>query len=82
MAHHFGVDRHTGRDRENHLLTVAISPDGKTLAYAGPDDKVVQVMNLATGKPRRTLTWDQRFPDDYVYSLAFSPEGKVLANVR
>jgi WD40 repeat protein len=69
----FAADRHTGP-----LFSVAISPDGRTLAYA-PDGKVVSLIDLATGKPRRTLTWDLRFPDDHVYSLAFSPDGKVLA---
>jgi WD40 repeat protein len=74
----FGEDRHAEGDRRNHLNAVAISHDGKTLAFGGID-KVVRLTDLATGKQRQELTWDQRIPDGHVETLAFSPDGKVLA---
>jgi WD40 repeat protein len=73
----FGEDRHAGGDRQNHLNTVAFSPDGKTLAFGGID-KVVRLIDLE-GKPGRERTLDQRTPEGNVESLAFSPDGKVLA---
>src|SRR5262249_9768796 len=74
----FGEDSHTGEDRQNRLYAVAISPDGKTLAFARTGEAVRRI-DLATGKPRPELTWKQRSAEDYLYSLAFSPDGKVLA---
>src|SRR5262249_54996206 len=61
-----------------HLATVAFSPDGKTLAFGGLD-KVVRLIDLATGKPRQELTWNQQPPVGGVYDRAFSPNGKILA---
>jgi WD40 repeat protein len=66
-----------------HLHAVAISPDGKLLAFGGTE-KVVHVVDLATGKQRHELTCDdQRGPrEDYLYALAFSPDGKALAGAK
>src|SRR5262249_25730196 len=52
--------------------------DGTTLAFGGTD-KVVRLTDLATGKPRRELTWKQQALEGDVNTLAFSPDGKVLA---
>jgi RNA polymerase sigma factor (sigma-70 family) len=49
---------------------VALTPDGKTLA-AG-DNGQIFLWETATGKEKRRLTF-------LAYSLAFSPDGKVLA---
>jgi WD40 repeat protein len=57
---------------------VAISPDGKTLAFGGRA-KAVSRIDLATGKPRPELTWKPRSEGDFVNTFAFSPSGKVLA---
>jgi WD40 repeat protein len=57
---------------------VAISPDGKTLAFGGTANAVSRI-DLATGKPRPELPWKPRSAGDFVYTLAFSPSGKVLA---
>jgi WD40 repeat protein len=57
---------------------VAISPDGKTLAFGGPGT-VVRRIHLATGHPLPDLTWTGRAPVGRAYTLAFSPNSKVLA---
>ena len=58
--------------------TLAISPDGKTLAAAGRD-QVVRLWDLATGKVRLELT-DHRRPEvSQLCKPAFSPDGKLLA---
>jgi WD40 repeat protein len=52
----------------------AFSPDGRTLAWAGPKDGIVRLTELATGKERRRLVGHHC----HVNSLAFSADGKVL----
>jgi WD40 repeat protein len=74
----FGEDRHAKGDGRNQLNSVAISPDGKTLAFAGAD-KLLRLIDLATGKMRPELSDRQQSLDDDVYTLAFSPDGKMLA---
>jgi WD40 repeat protein len=74
----FGEDSRTAEDPQNRLYAVAISPDGKTLAFGGMG-KAVRRIDLTTGKPRPELTWKQRSPEENMYTLAFSPNGKVLA---
>jgi WD40 repeat protein/serine/threonine protein kinase len=74
----FGEDRLAKGDGRNHLNSVAISPDGKTLAFAGAD-KLLRLIDLATGKMRPELSDRQQSLDDDVYTLAFSPNGKMLA---
>ncbi|TMQ35120.1 MAG: sigma-70 family RNA polymerase sigma factor, partial [Planctomycetota bacterium] len=68
---------------------VVFAPDGKLLASAGPgqlqgggiwDDAVVQLWDLATGKPGRRLTLkDAKEEFCAVEAVAFSPDGKTLA---
>jgi WD40 repeat protein/serine/threonine protein kinase len=74
----FGEDRHARGEPGCHLYAVAFSPNGKTLAFGGVD-KVVRLIDLATGKQRQELTTRPRSAEDPVYTLAFSPDGKVLA---
>ncbi|WP_425475835.1 protein kinase domain-containing protein [Fischerella sp. JS2] len=57
------------------VISVAISPDGKTLA-SGSNDKTIKLWNLATGEQIRTLTGHS----SWVISVAISPDGKTLAN--
>jgi WD40 repeat protein len=76
----FGEDRHVGGDQGNHLNAVVISPDGKTLAFGGTD-KAVRLINLE-GKPDEEQTWNQRRDEGNLESLAFRPDGKVLACVK
>jgi WD40 repeat protein/serine/threonine protein kinase len=63
-----------------HLLTVAFSPDGKTLAFGGTGN-AVRLIDLEA-KPPREQTWKQRGPESNVQSLAFSPDGKLLACLK
>jgi WD40 repeat protein len=73
----FGEDRHTGGDRRNLLNSVVFGPNGKTLAFGGAD-KVVRLINLEGESPQQQ-TWNQPPPECNVESLAYSPDGKVLA---
>jgi serine/threonine protein kinase/WD40 repeat protein len=70
-----GVEKVEGKDGGQHLA-LAISPDTKTLAAAGPD-RVVRLWDLATGKVRLELT-DARSREG-LCCMAYSPDGKVLA---
>lgn len=57
------------------ITSVAISPDGKTLA-SGSADKNIKLWNLFTGKELRTLKNHTAF----VTSIDFSIDGKTLAS--
>jgi len=56
-------------------LSVAISPDGQTLA-SGSDDKTIKLWNLKTGDLLHTLTGHE----SYVLSVAISADGQTLAS--
>ncbi|GLW11450.1 hypothetical protein Misp01_65780 [Microtetraspora sp. NBRC 13810] len=62
----------TGTDN---LLSVAFSPDGRTLAAGGNDD-MVRLWDVATRRPLATLAGHT----DAVWSVAFSPDGRTLAS--
>jgi WD40 repeat protein len=55
-------------------FNVALAPDGKTLAIAGPDN-AIQLYEVDTGKELRSI----KGPATGLGSLLFSPDGKVLA---
>ena len=57
------------------LYSVAISPDGKTLATGSYDQKV-KLWELATGKELQTLSAH----NGAIFDLAFRPDGKILAS--
>ncbi|GHH73446.1 hypothetical protein GCM10018781_37820 [Kitasatospora indigofera] len=57
------------------VTAMAFSPDGRTLATAGGDDRI-RGWEVATGRPAFTLA---RAP--HTTALAFSPDGTVLAGV-
>ncbi|MHC5934623.1 protein kinase domain-containing protein [Nostoc sp.] len=57
------------------VVSVAISPDGKTLV-SGSYDYTIKLWNLATGEEIRTFTGHSNF----VHSVAISPDGKTLAS--
>ena len=59
----------------NRVLSVAISPDGKTLASSS-DFGEVEVWNLGTGEKIRTL----KLSGGNAVSLAINPDGQTLAS--
>ncbi len=68
----------------DYVNSVAFSPDGKTLA-SGSSDKTIKLWDVSSGQLIRTIA--RRSENDYVYgysghvnSVAFSPDGKMLAS--
>ena len=55
--------------------SLALSPDGETIAGAGEYGKL-QLWNTATGRRRKTLKGHTRT----ITSVAFSPDGKMIAS--
>jgi WD40 repeat protein len=73
----FGEDRHAGEDPRPRLIDGPFSPDGKTLAFGGTGN-AVHLIHLE-GQPPRQQTWKPGGPEASLASLAFSPDGKLLA---
>ncbi|MEH2330757.1 serine/threonine-protein kinase [Nostoc sp.] len=65
----------TLQGHENSVLSVAISPDGKTIASSG-DDSTIKLWNLATGKLISSL--NGHFQE--VNVVVISPDGKLLVS--
>ncbi len=63
------------RGHRDSLYAVTISPDGKTLATSGYDQKI-KLWNVETGAEIRTLIGH----NGAIHSLAFNPSGKLLAS--
>jgi serine/threonine protein kinase len=65
----------TLQGHSNEVNSLAISPDGKTLA-SGSFDNTIKLWNLATGEQIRTLTGHSKSLE----SVVISPDGKTLAS--
>jgi outer membrane protein assembly factor BamB len=61
----------------NKAFSLAISPDGKTLA-AGYTDGSIRLVDTATGEEKKVLTGVKR---GYVLGVAFTPDGKTVAGI-
>lgn len=57
------------------VQTIAISPDGETLA-SGSYDKTIKLWNLKTGELLKTITGHQ----EAILSVAITPDGKTLVS--
>ena len=66
---------HTLEGHKYAVLSVAYSPDGKTIASGG-GDKTVRRWDAARGNP----IGEPLKHDNWVYSVAFSPDGKTIAS--
>ncbi|MBD2678357.1 MULTISPECIES: AAA family ATPase [Nostoc] len=69
------IEVNTLEGHSSSVLSVAFSPDGKTLA-SGSNDKTIKLWDVSTGKAIKTLTGHS----SRVYSVVFSPDGKTLAS--
>jgi WD40 repeat protein len=68
-----GFEHRFGDWVQYHLNSVALSPDGSTLA-TGAADKTVRMWHVKSGEPRGLLP---EHPDA-VSAVAFSPDGQTL----
>jgi WD40 repeat protein len=65
----------TLKEHQGPVTSIAISPDGQTLA-SGSHDKTIKLWNLVTGGLSRTLTGHTKF----VFSIAINPHEQTLAS--
>ncbi|HMF16433.1 MAG TPA: WD40 repeat domain-containing protein, partial [Gemmataceae bacterium] len=73
------LENHDFREQECHILSLAYSPDGRTLAAAvqrGGERALVRLWNVANGKGRTLCRFQH---SSGIWNVAFSPDGTTVA---
>ncbi|HLJ92232.1 MAG TPA: c-type cytochrome domain-containing protein, partial [Gemmataceae bacterium] len=65
-------------ETDDSVLCLALSSDGKKLASGGSQDRLVHVWNLMPGYANAQLEQTIENHADWVFGVAFSPDGKLL----
>jgi WD40 repeat protein len=71
------LNESSGKEHEGAIFRAIFSPDGRTLAWAGPKDGIVRLSEVATGKERRRLAGHIPGPAG-VRALHFTRDGRHL----
>jgi WD40 repeat protein len=65
-------------ETDDAVLCLALSPDGKKLAAGGSQDRLVNIWNLTPGYADAKLEQTIENHADWVFGVAFTPDGKHL----